>query len=57
MPWQWTNILSAKKRGFSWNSDIRIKQETVGPKKILRLLVKIFLLGVPQHIWHRSDLG
>jgi hypothetical protein len=40
-----------------WNSDIRIKQETVATEEILRHLVKIFRLRVPQCIWHRPDLG
>ena len=44
--------------GFeAWNSDIRIKRETVAAEEILRNLVKIFRLRVPRCIWHRPDLG
>jgi hypothetical protein len=34
----------------NWNSDIRIKRETVAAEKILRNLVKIFRLRLPQCI-------
>ena len=40
-----------------WNSDIRIEQETVAAEEIMRHLVKIFRLRVPQCIWHRPVLG
>ena len=40
-----------------WNSDIRIEQETVAAEEILRHLVKVFRLRVPQCIWHRPVLG
>ena len=42
---------------LNWNSDIRIKRETVAAEEILMHLVKIFCLRSPVYIWHRPVLG
>ncbi|MFH1955221.1 MAG: WYL domain-containing protein [Pseudomonadota bacterium] len=41
----------------NWNSDIRVKQETVLPKEIPTAGIRSFQLKVALCIWHRPVLG
>ena len=40
-----------------WNSDIRIKRETVLPDKIQTARIRNFQLWTGSCIWHRAALG